>query len=239
MEETPDQRESFVQLVLPFVTVPFRPLVIINTLQYPRHLMDRIPYIFIRTIIRGSFLISIAGPLYPRHSQAMPPNWHFSRRELRLFNVPPFLPPNREDHRARVRARLGTNTNTNTSAFPSSSSAPSVFGGGSGGTTLGSSSSSNGAFSSLTNTNKNPATSAFGQPSLLSVNIMLSTRRSLFQEKEYQRRVPIDIPVLIGAQLRSHRYIELSITQSLCSNLQPDFGTAERRQLAWTRCILM
>ncbi|KAJ3965323.1 hypothetical protein EV361DRAFT_663675 [Lentinula raphanica] len=156
MEETPDQRESFVQLVLPFVTVPFRPLVIINTLQYPRHLMDRIPYIFIRTIIRGSFLISIAGPLYPRHSQAMPPNWHFSRRELRLFNVPPFLPPNREDHRARVRARLGTNTNTNTSAFPSSSSVPSVFGGGSGGTTL--------------------ATSAFGQPSLLSVNIMLSTR---------------------------------------------------------------
>ncbi|KAJ3762548.1 hypothetical protein EV360DRAFT_79225 [Lentinula raphanica] len=147
MEETPDQRESLVQLVLPFVTVPFRPLVIINTL----HLMDRIPYIFIRTVICGSFLISITGPLYPRHSQAMPSNWHFSRRELRLFNVPPFLPPNREDHRAHVRARLGTNTNTNTNAFPSSSSAPSVFGGSSGGTTLGSSLSSNGAFSSLTN----------------------------------------------------------------------------------------
>ncbi|KAJ3715535.1 hypothetical protein C8R42DRAFT_645911 [Lentinula raphanica] len=130
MEETPDQRESLVQLVLPFVTVPFR---------YPSAFA---PANHFRLPLRSAAYSSSSTPFsiptphgpYPiylhpnRHTWLIPhfDRWtalstplasdaaklvYFSRRELMLFNVPPFLPPNREDHRARVRARLAAENN--------------------------------------------------------------------------------------------------------------------------------
>ncbi|KAJ3726922.1 hypothetical protein C8R42DRAFT_717754 [Lentinula raphanica] len=128
MEETPDQRESLVQLVLPFVTVPFR---------YPSAFA---PANHFRSPLRSA-----------AHSSSSTP-----------FSIP----------------------DTSWTVSHISSSEPLYV-----------------AHSSF-----RPTISTRRQHYALdSQSWKLLAMRRFLAEKEYQRRVPIDIPVLIGAQLRSHR----------------------------------
>ncbi|KAJ3983586.1 hypothetical protein F5890DRAFT_1413391 [Lentinula detonsa] len=128
MDETPEQRESLIDLIIPFLTVPFR---------YPSSFA---PANHFRLPLQSSAQSSLSTPfsiptphgpfpiyLHPsRHTWVIPhfDRWtplctplaadaaklvYFSRRETMLFNVPDFLPRNREEHRARVRTPLPRN----------------------------------------------------------------------------------------------------------------------------------
>ncbi|KAJ3733312.1 hypothetical protein DFJ43DRAFT_995509 [Lentinula guzmanii] len=136
MDETPEQRESLINLIIPFLTVPFR---------YPSSFA---PANHFRLPLQSSAQSSLSTPfsiptphgpfpiyLHPsRHTWVIPhfDRWtplctplaadaaklvYFSRRETMLFNVPDFLPRNREEHRARVRARLATENNGEVDEF--------------------------------------------------------------------------------------------------------------------------
>jgi hypothetical protein len=124
IEESEDQKESLIELVLPFLTVPFRyPSAFAPANHFRLPLRSSVP--------SASTPMSIPTPhgpfpiyLHPdRHTWITPhfERWtplctplasdaaklvYFSRRETMLFTVPSFYPRNREDHRNRVRARL-------------------------------------------------------------------------------------------------------------------------------------
>lgn len=124
MEESEDDKESLVGLVLPFLTVPFRyPTAFAPANHFRLPLNSAIP--------SSSTPLSIPTPhgpfpiyLHParhtwltRHFERWTPLCtplaadaaklvYFSRRETLLFPVLNFYPRDRQDHRNRVRARL-------------------------------------------------------------------------------------------------------------------------------------
>ncbi|KAF5345266.1 hypothetical protein D9757_014429 [Collybiopsis confluens] len=111
LEEPDDLRESIIDKVLPFLTVPFR---------YPTAISN-LP-LFFRTNHYCSWSFSIY--LHPRahhwdlvHFERRTPLCtplaadsaklvYFSRRETMLFNVPTHVPRNRMEHRERIRSEL-------------------------------------------------------------------------------------------------------------------------------------
>ncbi|KAJ3904439.1 hypothetical protein F5879DRAFT_801637 [Lentinula edodes] len=130
MDESTEQRESLIDLILPFLAVPFR---------YPSSFA---PANHFRLPLRSSVPSSSSTPfsiptphgpfpiyLHPnRHTWLTPhfDRWtplctplaadaaklvYFSRRETMLFSVLDLLPRNREEHRARIRARLAAQGN--------------------------------------------------------------------------------------------------------------------------------
>ncbi|KAJ3806997.1 hypothetical protein F5876DRAFT_48969 [Lentinula aff. lateritia] len=130
MNESTEQRESLIDLILPFLAVPFR---------YPSSFA---PANHFRLPLRSSVPSSSSTPfsiptphgpfpiyLHPsRHTWLTPhfDRWtplctplaadaaklvYFSRRETMLFSVLDLLPRNREEHRARIRARLAAQGN--------------------------------------------------------------------------------------------------------------------------------
>ncbi|KAJ3917484.1 hypothetical protein F5877DRAFT_44599 [Lentinula edodes] len=130
MDESTEQRESLIDLILPFLAVPFRyPSAFAPANHFRLPLRSSVPS-------SSSTPFSIPTPhgpfpiyLHPsRHTWLTPhfDRWtplctplaadaaklvYFSRRETMLFSVLDLLPRNREEHRARIRARLAAQGN--------------------------------------------------------------------------------------------------------------------------------
>ncbi|KAJ7632731.1 hypothetical protein FB45DRAFT_913313 [Roridomyces roridus] len=114
MDESPARREEIIQLVLPFVLVPFRyasAFAPINHWRFPLHRNDTARVDSILTA-HGPYPIYLnAGPWVAMHYNTRPPISqplatsaakliYFSRRETMSFGVPPHLPLTRADAEA-------------------------------------------------------------------------------------------------------------------------------------------
>ncbi|KAE9399709.1 hypothetical protein BT96DRAFT_993751 [Gymnopus androsaceus JB14] len=122
MEESEREKESLIELVLPFLTVPFRyPSAFAPANHFRLPLRSAAPFTqFSTPTPHGPFPIYLHPARHTRmisHFDRCTPLCiplaadaaklvYFSRRETILFPVPSFYPRDRADHRQRVRARL-------------------------------------------------------------------------------------------------------------------------------------